>query len=221
VVDRAGHTRLLDGRKLAPLDALVGMHIHINEAVLINAGVDLEQAVLALVEARDFIKLGGLGQPALGVVAPAVIPAAEDQRRARRLLGHAVGAVPAHVVEGPQLGILAEDEEKRVARDFVGDVVAGLAEAAAVADADPVLNSGSELCSSNRQARGLDNHFAKNCSTLQLKECIVRPPSYRKLRFLANLGFGLDGFWQDRRGADAGDLGALLPFEEGPKVQRN
>lgn len=108
-----------------------------NEAALVGAGVDGEEGVLRLIEAVDAVELRCFQQAALGVVAPAVVLAAKDERRASDLSGDGVRAVPADVVESARDVVFAQDDEDGEGCQFHGGVVARLDEAAAMRDADP------------------------------------------------------------------------------------
>lgn len=115
--------------------------VDIQEPCIVLLGVNLEKTILLLLESGEIVEQRCLGKCTRGVVAPAMIPAAEDSRRAFGLLRDWVRAVPADVVECANLSVFPQDEEDTKSRDFAGEVVAGFVEAAAMAYANPCLGS--------------------------------------------------------------------------------
>jgi hypothetical protein len=101
--------------------------------------MDFEETVFTLVEPRHFIKFRSFRQSSSGIVTPSVVSATKHERRPKGFLGHAVCSVSTHVVKGAHHTVLSEDQEERESREFIRDIVAGLAKAAAMTDTKPCL----------------------------------------------------------------------------------
>lgn len=73
--------------------------------------MDLEKTILGFIKAGHVVKLRRLHQSTGAIIAPAVIPAAEDGGGSPLPAGDGVCTVTAHIVEGPDLVVFASDEE--------------------------------------------------------------------------------------------------------------
>lgn len=71
---RSGNFYVLQRRRF------FGVQVNEDESVPVYMGVDLEQAILGLVEAFNAVKLWCLYQFAFGIIAPAMISASQDKR---------------------------------------------------------------------------------------------------------------------------------------------
>lgn len=73
--------------------------------------MNLKKTILRFIKPRHIVELRRLHQSTRGIIAPTVIPAAEDGGSSALLASDCVGAVTADVMEGTDLVVFAADEE--------------------------------------------------------------------------------------------------------------
>lgn len=80
--------------------------------------MDLKKTVLRLIEPWHIFKLRGLHQTPGGIIAPAMISAAENSRGATLFAGDRIGAVATHIVECADLVVFPPNQEDGEAGDI-------------------------------------------------------------------------------------------------------
>src|ERR1019366_7163285 len=91
-----------------------------------NPNLDRPQGIIGLVEPAGFAKAGRGPQPALGIVNPAVIPAAQYLAMALAIVQEMSCAMAAEIMETAQLAFPIANDENAPAHDLRGDVVPGM-----------------------------------------------------------------------------------------------
>ena len=119
------------------LGLLLSVQVHPDEPVAVDVHVDRQQTILALVEPVKVLVPRRLGELAVQPVAPAVVLAREDARRALVLGDHGERPVAADVVEGVDLALAVADEHELEAGHLVAQPVAGVGEAELVRGHEP------------------------------------------------------------------------------------
>lgn len=148
-IESSNHLPALDGSeaiewRIRARGRHFSLRIQVNqdESLLVDPTMDLKETVGALVKPFDLIELRCLDQTTLGIIAPAMIPTAEDETATRRLRYDGVGPVPTDIMESTNLVVLASNEEDRVASwECQGAIVTSFGEDRGVENAEPCLSN--------------------------------------------------------------------------------
>lgn len=98
-----------------------------------------KQAILRLIKPRNVIKVRGLDELSIGVIAPAVIATSQNRGGSALFLGDSVCSVPADIMEGPDVSVASQDQEYREPCDVERLVVAYFDKPTAMGQIEPVL----------------------------------------------------------------------------------
>ncbi len=112
-----------------------------HQSLLVGMQGNFEKVILRLVEFWEVHEVWRFHECSFSIIAPAMVPTSEHQRRPGRLLGDGICPMAAHIVESPQHMVLAQDDEERKARHFESDIIAWLVETTTVGDVKPLLMS--------------------------------------------------------------------------------
>ena len=108
------------------------------EVTVPSSQVDRLERVIFLAEPGAFVHVGRSDEPALEVVGPGVVRALDALADAGFGLGEQAGPpVPADVIEGANLVVLAPDDDQALVGDLAEDGIAGIGDLVLAADEDP------------------------------------------------------------------------------------